>query len=73
MSIQTRRRFLIREKMLDYSMLFFSLVAIIGSIAMILISSIWLKIVKPTPYLLYTFLILLGFLGIRNFQREIEE
>lgn len=72
MSIQSRRRFFLREKILDYLMLGFSLICIIGGFGMILLSSFWLQIKKPTPYLLNLIVILLGLIGFRNYQKEIE-
>lgn len=73
MSFQRRRRFFLREKLLDYTMLGLSILVIIGGFGMIVFSSYYLSITKPTPYILNLFLIILGLFGLKMYQREVKD
>ena len=81
-----RRDSITREKILDFFILFASLIAIFGGIGMILFCLFFFfekdpntgniinraPITQISPYLLFISLIILGFVGIRYFRKEVE-
>lgn len=69
---QSRKRSLLREKMLNFFILFISICAILGGIGMILHSIFNLHVTDIKPYFLFLIMIGLGIVGIRNYKKEVE-